>query len=89
LQRAPSSGGGGDGLLAADLLGAKGLGLLRWSSRRMLCMPDEEERGGITMGIRADLDRGKGRGGCGEGEGESAELWPVGWMDRIERSRGG
>ena len=76
-------------MLAADLLGAKGLDLLRWSSRRMLCMPDEEERGGITMGIRADLDRGKGRGGCGEGEGESAELWPVGWMDRIERSRGG
>jgi len=37
--------------LATDLAGAKGLDLLRWSSRRMLRMPAEEERGGryITM----------------------------------------
>jgi len=37
--------------LATDLVGAKGLDLLRWSSRRMLRMPAEEERGGryITM----------------------------------------
>jgi hypothetical protein len=36
--------------MATELLGAKGLALLRWSSRRMLCMPEEEVRGGITMG---------------------------------------
>ena len=41
-------GGGAEGFLAAELLGAKGTGLLRWSSRRMLRMPEEEERGGIT-----------------------------------------
>jgi len=41
-------GGEAEGFLAVELLGAKGTGLLRWSSRRMLRMPEEEERGGIT-----------------------------------------
>jgi len=43
-------GGGAEGFLAAELLGAMGSGLLRWSSRRMLRMPEEEEGGGITTG---------------------------------------
>jgi hypothetical protein len=43
--------------MATELLGAKGLALLRWSSRRMLCMPEEEVRDGITMGsIEAWMD---------------------------------
>ena len=71
-------------MLAADLLGAKGLGLLRWSSRRMLCMPDEEERGGITMGSEPDwieeeeVEAAKARA-------QSCGLWG-GW---IGSSRGG
>ena len=37
--------------MATDLVGAKGLDFLHWSSRRMLRMPEEEDRGGryITM----------------------------------------
>jgi hypothetical protein len=50
--------------MATELLGAKGLALLRWSSRRMLCMPEEEVRGGITMGS-IDEARVQGRRAVG------------------------
>lgn len=75
-RRGCGGGAGEDGVLAIDLLGAKGLGLLRWSSRRTLCMPDEQERGGIAMGS-------ENRGGADRIEEETQKI--CGGMDRAER----
>jgi hypothetical protein len=38
--------------MATELLGAKGLGIMGWSSRWMLCMSEEERHGDITMGSK-------------------------------------
>ena len=79
--------------MAAELLGAKGLGLLRWSSRRMLRVPDaEEERGGIAVGSekrggadQIEVRRRRRRSGGG---GTKARALSWGLMDPIEKKRG-
>ena len=76
--------------MAAELLGAKGFGLLRWSSRRMLRVPDaEEERGGIAVGSEkrggADQIEVRRRRSGGGGTKARALSW---LMDPIEKKRG-